>query len=69
MTPRVHGPEAMVVGYLFEPDAEALPLVFECPQPKCPVIMTTQGLRVARVGHVTCQRCLRPMHQLAATVH
>lgn len=66
----VRAQQATVVGFLVESSEENLPMIWECPQPDCDVIVTMSGLRIVRAGHVTCLRCLRPMHLLAGvTVH
>lgn len=55
------------MGFVIEPESEALPIVWECPH--CERIVVLYGAAVARSGYVTCLSCLRPMHITAETVH
>ena len=61
--------EASIVGFIVFADPDAIPLVWECLQESCPIVVSMEGLRVVKIGHITCLRCKRPMRRTGVTLH
>lgn len=65
----IRAEEASMTGFVVAPDGDAIPIIWECLQAACPIVVSMEGFRVVRPGHVTCLRCLRPMRLSGATLH